>query len=133
MSATSGNINPIFEKAPAAAGLQFAAADTTTKKTLVTGGTDGTRVDAMNVSSTDTAAVVLNVYVTVSGTDYFRGSVSIAAATGTAGAATIDLIPTLAATLGYIGLGNGHVLKIACNATMTAAKVLDIVAQYGDY
>lgn len=130
----TANTSPIFEVGPNSAGVQILPADTTTKMTLITAdATDGSRVDAINVTSTDTSAVVVNVYVNIGGTDYTRGSVSVAAGAGTLGAATVDLVPTLAATLGYIPLPPGAILKVAANATITAAKQVDFVASYGDY
>ena len=130
----AANTSPIFEKGPNSSAVQILPADTTSKKSLVTGdATNGSRVDAINVTSTDTASVVLNVYITIGGTDYTRGSVTVAAGSGTLGAATVDLVPTLAATLGYIPLPASAVLKVAANATITTAKQVDIVASYGDY
>lgn len=130
----AANTNPIFEKLPNGAGLQFTSADTTTKKTLITAdATNGSRIDALNISSTDTATVVLNFYVSIGGTDYFRGSVTVVTLTGTAGAATVDAMPTLAATLGYIPLPASAIFKVACNATMTALKTVDIVSSHGDF
>jgi hypothetical protein len=128
------NTNPIFEKAPNSAGVQIAPADTTAKKTLITAdATNGSRVDAINVSSNDTASVTLLFYVTIGATDFFRGSVTIPTLTGYSGAATIDCVPFLAATLGYLPLPAGSTLKVAALATVTAAKVVDIITSHGDY
>jgi hypothetical protein len=47
--------------------------------------------------------------------------------------ARADVMGTLAPTLGYIVIPNGYTLKVAANATITAAKVVDVVSQGGDY
>jgi hypothetical protein len=55
----AANTSPIFELTVTSPSVQIAPADTTTKKTLKAGTTNGSRIDAIYVSSTDTAAVVL--------------------------------------------------------------------------
>jgi hypothetical protein len=124
---------PIFEQVPALGLVQIAPADTTTKKTLVTGATEGTRVDAISVCSNDTAAVTLMFYVTVSGVDYFLGAVGVPIGSGYTTVPKIAAMATLAPDLGYLWIPSGAVLKVAALATVTAAKVVDVVATAGDY
>jgi hypothetical protein len=127
------NTAPIFELVTKNAGVQIVPADTTAKKTVYTGGTNGSRIDLLAVSSTDTAAVTLIWYKTIGGTDYHIGDTVIPIGAGYGAVALVDAVATLAAILGYLVLGSGEVLKVAATATVTTAKQVDVVAQLGDY
>jgi hypothetical protein len=129
----AANTSPIFELTVTSPIVQIAPADTTTKKTLKAGTTNGSRIDAIYVSSTDTAAVVLNWYMNDGSTDFYMGDTTIAIGAGYTTVARADVMGTLAPTLGYIVIPNGYTLKVAANATITAAKVVDVVSQGGDY
>lgn len=124
---------PIFVDSVGNDMVQIVPADTTAKKTLVTAGADGSRVDEIYVCSTDTAAVVLNFYITRSGTDYYIGDVTVPIGAGYTTVTRKDCMAVLAPILGALFLENGDVLKVAANATITAAKQVDICAQGGDY
>jgi hypothetical protein len=113
--------------------MQFAAADTTTKKTIQTAGTNGTRLDAISLSTNDTADVNLAFYVTISSVDYYLGVVHVPTGSGYAGVPRVEAMAVLAPVLGYLALPASAILKAACVATMTAAKVMDVVALGGDY
>jgi hypothetical protein len=129
----AANTSPIFELTVKNAGVTIVPADTTAKKTLYTGGTNGTRIDQITVSSTDTAAMTTMWYKTIGGTDYHIGDVIITTGAGYTTVPFVDAIATLEPTLGYIALGSGEVLKVAVLAAVTTAKQIDIVAQLGDY
>ena len=125
--------SPIFEAAPLAKGVQFTSADTTSKKTLVTGGTNGTRVDGVYCSTNDTTAVNLAFYIGTGGTDYYIGNVNLPIGAGYTTVPRVEALSTLAPFLGYIWLASGDTLKCNCVATMTGAKTTDVVSQHGDY
>lgn len=127
------NTSPIFELVPTDKGVQFTSADTTAKKTIQTGGTNGTRVDAIYCSTNDTVTVNLAFYINDGSTDFYIGNVNLPLGAGYTTVARVDAMTTLAPTLGYLVLPSGHILKAACVATMTAAKTTDVVAQGGDY
>jgi len=130
----AANTNPIFELKPLTdTPKQFTSADTTTKKTLVSGATDSTRVDAISCCSNDTASISLNFYLNDGSTDFYIGTVTVTAGAGYTTVSKIDAITTLAPSLGYLWIPSGWSLKCACNATMTAAKTLDVVAHGGVY
>ena len=129
----AANTSPIFELTVKNAGVTIVPADTTAKKTLYTGGTNGSRIDQLAESSTDTAAVTTMWYKTVGGTDYHIGDVVIAIGAGYTTVALVDALATLEPTLGYLVLASGEILKVAALATVTAAKQVDLVAQLGDY
>jgi hypothetical protein len=126
--------SPIFEQVVSiGAPKTFTSADTTAKKTIASGDTDGTRIDMVMVSSDDTAAVNLMFYITLSGTDYFIGNVNIPIGSGYTTVARVDAMATLSPVLGYLAIPSGADLKCACLATMTAAKTLTVVPMGGDY
>lgn len=128
------NTSPIFEEVPTLGTPQtFASGDASTKKTVATGGTDGTRIDSIMCSTDDTTAVNLAFYVTVSGTDYYIGNVNVPIGSGYTTVARIDAVSTLAPILGYLTLPSGVALKCNCVATMTAAKTTTVVPMGGDY
>lgn len=109
------------------------AADTTAKKTVVTAGTNGSRIDSIMCSSDDTAAVNLAFYITVSGTDYYIGNVLVPIGAGYTTVVRVDAITTLSPTLGYLVLATSALLKVNAVAAVTAAKTVTIVAMGGDY
>lgn len=129
----AANTSPIFEEVPKNEGVQFTSADTTSKKTLVTAGADGTRIDSIPCSTNDTAAVNLAFYLSDGSTDFYIGNVTLAAGSGYTTVARVDAIATLSPTLGYLTIENGWTLKLNCVATMTAAKTTDVATIGGDY
>ena len=129
----AANTAPIFEMTVKNAGVQFASGDTTTKKTVYTGGANGSRIDDIIISTNDTTAVNLAFYITSGGTDYYIGVVVVPIGSGYTTVARVSGMNTLSPTLGYLVLASGDVLKAACVATMTAAKATDVVAMLGDF
>lgn len=124
------------------AAVVVADTDTTTAKTLYTAGADDAVVKAINVSSTDTAAKVLNLILNDGTADFTIGAVSIPASSGTSGAiACVDLLNgTIFPGLPYdqngkriLPLQAGYVLKVAAQATLTAAKAIHVVAVVEEY
>ncbi len=130
---TANVAGPIWEIVPFSVGQQFTSADTTTKKTLVTAGSNGSRVDMIACDTNDTTAVNLAFYIGHSGTDYYIGNVSVPIGSGYTTVIRVEAIATLSPVLGYIALGPSDTLKVNCVATMTAAKTTDVVAMGGDY
>ncbi|HLA15266.1 MAG TPA: hypothetical protein VJZ72_00070 [Candidatus Limnocylindrales bacterium] len=124
------NTAPIFGLTPISTPVTIVPADTTGKKTLYTAGANGGRLLSCAVASDDTAAVRVNIYVTVSAIDYNIGQVTvpIGAGTGTTDAPSVNLLdgtklPFLDAD-GSILLPAGAIVKVAANATITAAKTV---------
>lgn len=124
---------PIWELIPVVKGVVIAPADTTTKKDLVTGDADGTRIDSIMVSSNDTAARDLAFYLYDGTTDFYIGNVPVPLGTGYTNVARIDAITILAPILGYLWLPSAYKIKVNAVATLTAAKQIDVVAMGGDY
>lgn len=125
-------------------GVAIVNADSTNKKTLYTGAANGSKLESISITSTDTVARVLNIYHTIGGTDYFVGTVNVPITAGTDAAITAA-VSVLESNLmlpwirydsngrGYLYLANGDILKFAAQVAVTAAKEIDIVCQGGDY
>lgn len=129
---------PIFVQAANVACVQFAAADTTTLKTLFTPGANGSRIKSINLVSDDSATINLDLYLTVSAVDYRIGTAQITTGLGfTAATASVEALnPGFIAGLdadGSLFLPFGTVLKGAAKATITAAKTLHVVSLGEDY
>lgn len=126
------------------AAVQIANSDATNKKTIRTGSTNGDKIESISITSTDTVAQALNVYMNVGGTDYQIGTVLVPIAAGTdAGVtASVSLLESNAMLpwvrydsngRGYLYLAANNILKFAAQVTLTSAKVIDIVAQIGAF
>jgi hypothetical protein len=133
---------PIFPQAIRNAVQAIANADGTTIKTLVTAGANGSRIYAISITSTDTAARDLNLYVAISGTNYLIGTVSVPVNAGNTNAImTVDLLrsaqlPFLAFDVmgnRVLDLASGSSLAVGATTTVTTAKQVTIVIQFGDF
>lgn len=133
----AANTSPIFEAAVVVEGVSFTSADTTAKKSIVTGNAAGnnagTRIDSIMCSTDDTTAVNLAFYISDGVTDWYIGNVNLPIGSGYTTVARVEGMSTLSPTLGYLVLPPSHVLKANCVATMTAAKTTTVVAMGGDY
>lgn len=134
--------SPIFPQTLKTNVAQIAPADTTSLKTLVTAGADGTRIDNILVTSTDTTARDLQFVITISAVDYIIGTLQIPISSGNTNAVPIvSVFPhTQFAGLNQDVNGNkefylasGAVLKVKCLTTVTATRLISIIAQCGDY
>lgn len=123
-------------------GKRLTSADTTAFVTLYTATSNDAVIKSLTATSTDTSAVNLKIAIGDGTTDYLVGTVRIAAASGTDGAAaSVDvlgssLLPGLPRDLNnrtILPLKNGYTLKIGCLATMTSARQCDVVAVIEEY
>lgn len=119
-------------------GTKITDADTTTLKTLYTAGTEGDIVKSITLVSNDTAAKVVDLYVNDGTTDFLLVSTNVPITSGTTGAiAGIDLLGSTllpGSILDSTGkrvllLPATYTLKVAVQATVTATKVITVVAQ----
>lgn len=138
--AKSTNLN--FTQEINLVGKRLTSTDTTTYVTLYTATTDDAVVKSITATTTDTAAVNLKIAINDGTTDFLLGTVRVALASGTDGAAaTVDilgssLLPGLPRDLNnrtILPLKNGYILKVGCLATMTAAKQTDVLALIEEY
>jgi len=111
--------------------VAIANADASNLKTLLTPGSNGTKVTAINLSSTDTSSRIIQVWITRSAVNYLLGSVTLPALAGNDG--VTGTIPVLSSSLipnlpvdndgqAYLLLKNGDVLSISSTTTVTSAK-----------
>jgi len=135
---TTANTKPIFQKNPSPAPLILTDADTTVVTSLYLAGDVGALIDSIGVTSTDTADILLQIFITDTLIDYKIGEVTVPAGSGTDGALpSINLLNTTALPFlqagGGLPLGAAQELKVACTVDMTAATACHVVAYGGDY
>lgn len=133
---------PIFPQTIKNYVAQILPADASTVKTLVTGATNGTKIEAITVASTDTSARDVQLVMTISSVVYVLATVAIPINSGNTNAIpAVDILRnTQWPGLSYDSNGNkilyvasGSVLGVKALTTVTAAKELDILAIGGDY
>lgn len=122
--------------------VKILAADTTTIKTLVTAGANGTKIDSINVASDDTAAKTLILYLNDGSVDYLLTWFNIPATSGfTTSIPSVALLQsTQWPSTDYDSNGNkvfflkaGWKLNVQAQATLTTAKTMTITANGGDF
>ena len=133
---------PAFPQAINTAVQTILPADTTTAKTIFTAGANGSKIDAIFVTSTDTAARDLILNVVVSATAYPIGIVSIPITAGTVSTVpTVDYLRSAQVpSFSFDAFGNkcmyiaaGVTLTANVGVAVTAAKVITIVVQGSDF
>jgi hypothetical protein len=122
--------------------VQTLNADGTNNKTVVTAGSNGTKVVSLTASSTDTSNRIFQVQVSRSGTDYILCTVTVPAASGTDGTtASVDLLnstilPGLPADNDgqrYLFLQSGDTLTVKCTTTVTSGKIVSFASVEADF
>lgn len=119
-------------------------ADTTTLKTVFTPGVSGSKLEHILVSSTDTSSRLVQLYLTVSSTDYLLGTVTVSANAGnTASIATVNLFNLLGnfgqildrdpAGNAFLYIAPNNSVKVATTTTVTTAKVVTFIATGEDF
>lgn len=117
-------------------------ADGTTAKTVFTAGSNGSKLELLTVSSTDTSDRDINIFVTRAATNYLISTVKIPLSSGNTNALpAIDImksvqIPALTFDANgnkYLYLKSGDTLTVATTTTVTAAKTVTILSQGGDF
>jgi hypothetical protein len=139
----AGTATPIYPQTIKNWVQQVLPADTTTLKTLVTGGTNGSVVEMINISSTDTVARDMIFYMTVGGVDYKLFTISIPINSGNTNAIAavaplnnttlFSALPFNNSGNKFIYVANGSELKVAVGVAVSATRAIQIVAHGGDY
>ena len=139
----AGTSTPIFPQTIKNGAVQIANADASNLKTIITPATDGCRVDALFVSSTDSSARDLQLVVTKGGVDYILGTISIPANTGNTNSVALlnafaqsNISVALTTDLNgnkILMLENGSVLKARTLTTVTSTRFINLFASYGDF
>lgn len=127
----AANTVPIFPLAPRFEAATIANSDSTTKKLLFAAGVDGSRINAIGVKSTDTAAATVEFYLSKDSgsTFYLLGTIAISAAyQGFAQSG----IPCFDSSKG-IAIPLGSSIYAAVSAAVTADKTLNFSVLGSDY
>ncbi len=135
---------PIFPATIKSWFAKIAPADTTTLKTLITAGSNGSRIDSIMASNTATASASdLQFVITSGGVDYIIDTVQIPVNSGFTNAvvavnilnhSTKFLWTTYDANGNrYMTLASGAVLKVKVLTTIATGKELSVFAQGADY
>jgi len=107
-------------------------------KTFVTAGTNGTRIDSISATSTDTVDANLVLIHNDGINDYVLGTIIIPASSGNNGTDTsVDILndtdlPFLRGDLAHY-LQSGHILKVQVQTVLSASTKIDLTAVCGDY
>lgn len=132
---------PVFTQTPSLSLAQILPADTTTAKTVVTAGANGTKVSGLTATSNDTSRIVV-VSLVRSAVVYILATVTVAANAGTDGttAATNLINTTIIPGLPidndgqpYLLMKSGDTLTANVTVTVTAAKTISIAAIGADF
>jgi lipoprotein-anchoring transpeptidase ErfK/SrfK len=113
---------------------------TTTTQTLASAGTNGTKIESINVSNTSTSIVTISLYVTISSTQYLLSQFSIPASSGNSTSVpSINLLnntqlPSTSYDSNgnkYLYLANGSSLQATASGTFTGN--VTFFSQGGNY
>ena len=133
---------PVFPQKPQHYEVTIANADASNAKNVGTGGSNGTIVRALQATSTDTGARVVQIGISVASTFYLLGSVSVPAGAGNDGATpAVDLLnsgllpglPVDENGMHYLILLSGEILQVLSTTTVTAAKTVTVQGFGQDY
>lgn len=134
---------PIFPQTLTNGVKTIIAADAQNAKIATSAGTNGSKVESWLISSTDTSARDVQIFLAISSVSYLLTTITIPAGAGnTASVPPINILgagtqfPGLARDSNgnpYIYLAPGATLIIIALTTVTAAKTIFSVIQQGDY
>lgn len=134
--------SPFLQQSKHAEGSITTATGAGTKVTIFTAGTNDSVLKSLNLASTDTAAINVQIFVNVSGTDRLLGTVPIPANSGNNGSVpSVDVLrSSMLPSLSYDAYGNkvlnlkaGTTVKISAITAPAAGKQIDIVGEAGDF
>jgi len=111
--------------------IQILPSDTTDLKTVITAAANGSLIKEIYITTDDTSDVDVELYLNDGSTDYLLGSYTIPTLSGKSGNATIHLLSVM--NYDDLKLQSTYILKIKAVATITAAKVVNIVGVAYDY
>ncbi len=138
----AGTATPIFPQTIRNWAQSIVNSDGQTVKTLVTGATNGTKVESIIVTSSDTTLRDLQLSVTISSVTYILATIPIPISSGTIDSvASVDIlrspyIPGLAFDPNgnrYIYVASGSTLNVEALTTVTTGKAIHIFGQGGDF
>ncbi|HEY9755248.1 MAG TPA: hypothetical protein V6C97_08805 [Oculatellaceae cyanobacterium] len=138
----AGTATPIFPQTVMNWAQQITNANGTSLQTLVTGGTNGSKVESLMISNTDTVAHDVQFWVTISSVAYLLTTVSIPASAGNSDSVpAVDIlrsaqIPGLAYDPNgnkYLYVANGSTLSIGLLVAVASGKLVQGFAQGGNF
>lgn len=133
---------PIFPQALNVTPQTIVNGDGTTAKTVFTAGSNGSKLEVMNISSTDTSNRDVAIYLTRSAVNYLLTTIKILANSGNNNAipatdcmknAQIPSLSIDAAGNRFLLLKSGDTVSVAATTTVTAAKTITIITNGADY
>jgi hypothetical protein len=132
---------PIFPQTIQSEAVQILNATGTSAVTLYTAGANGSKIENIICTSTDTIAHTIQLSVTISAVTYILTTINIPANSGnTTVLPSISLINNAQIVLAkdpngnpYLYLGAGAVLKVSAAVTVTSPDVLSFVTNGGDF
>jgi hypothetical protein len=110
--------------------------------TLVAAGPNGTKVESITLTNTDTNAYTVQLYAVIAATNFLLGTVTVPLSSGNTAAAppfallTKANFPSLALdanTNPYLYLASGTALAIATTVAVTGGKTVAAFVQAGNY
>ena len=129
------NKSPVFISVTKSPCLLIENGDGTAEQVLFTAGTDGALVQSISVSSDDTNAVDVQLFVNDGSTSHLMGTVNIPTLAGTNGIeANVNLLTNINGLQedGSLILEASFSLRAAVLVTVTSAKKVTLVVQGGD-
>lgn len=135
---------PIFPQTIKSWFAKILPADTSSLKTLVTAGANGSRIDSIIATSTDSSSARdLQFVITSGGVDYIIDTVQVPTNSGnTNSIAAVNILGHATKFLWaaydangnrYLTLASGAVLKVKSLSTVTSAREITVFAQGADY
>jgi hypothetical protein len=131
------NTDATFVRQPQNGKVQIANADAQAQKTVYTAGASGSKVTSLVAQSTDTSARDVQISITNGGTSFPLGVVTVPIGAGNSGSVpAVNLLnaaelPGLALDSDgnpYIHLISGDTLTVSALTTVTAAKLITVIA-----
>lgn len=128
---------PLFPGAPKNGAVTIVPGDTTTKKTLYTAGASGAKLTNFVLTTDETAGREIAIWITIGGTDYLLGTVTLPLGAGFSAAVVpvnvFNSLPHLIDPSGALILQASAILKIAALTTITAAKTVYAFVEGADF
>lgn len=133
---------PIFPQTVQSEAVQILPATTTGLVTLYTAGTNGSTINNIIATNTDSAAAYLiTLTITIAAVNYIIGTINVPANSGNSNTApAISLINSTNIPGAFdsngnpiLQLGSGAVLKVNSSTTVNTGKVLSFLALGGDF
>ena len=135
---------PIFPQTIQNYALSFVNADGTTLKTLATGGTNGTKIEWISVSSTDTTARDVQFWLSDGTTNYLLNTITDDITAGFVTSTTVvpksvfnyqqmGFLTYDANGNKYLYLKSGWSIKVGVLVAVTSAKNVYVIAQGADF